>query len=121
MIANVSGSFSGSVPVSVIGARVSSSVVIDWGLALPVARQGVFKDVAEQTIAPRSGKHSRTTIGCIGTLAFMSPEQARGDVPLTPASYVELVLVWQEDLDPPQAKRFRELIIDWKNGGKLWG
>ncbi|MBP6783780.1 MAG: LysR family transcriptional regulator [Verrucomicrobiales bacterium] len=42
-------------------------------------------------------------------------------VPLTPASYVELVLVWQEDLDPPQAKRFRELLIDWKNRGKLWG
>ncbi len=73
-------------PANVIYGKFGETVVIDWGLALPVARQGVFKDIAEQTIAPRSGKNSRTSIGCIGTPAFMSPEQARGDVPLTPAS-----------------------------------
>ncbi len=73
-------------PSNVIHGKFGETVVIDWGLALPVARQGVFKDVAEQTIAPRSGKSSKLTTGCIGTPAFMSPEQATGDVPLTPAS-----------------------------------
>ena len=53
--------------------------------------------------------------------SVMVEEKSLTFIPLTPASYVELVLVWQEDLDPPQARRFRELIIDWKNRGKLWG
>ena len=73
-------------PSNVIHGKFGETIVIDWGLALPIARQGVFKDVAEQTIAPRSGKNTRNSIGCIGTPAFMSPEQARGDVPLTPAA-----------------------------------
>ncbi len=41
-------------------------------------------------------------------------------IPLTPAHYVELVLVWQEDDNPPPAQRFRELLIEWKDAGKLW-
>jgi|GEM_PF-1371213 len=73
-------------PSNVIHGKFGETMVIDWGLALPIARQGVFKDIAEQTIAPRSGKNTRNSIGCIGTPAFMSPEQARGDVPLTPAA-----------------------------------
>jgi DNA-binding transcriptional LysR family regulator len=42
-------------------------------------------------------------------------------IPLTPAHSVELVLVWQEDDNPPPAQRFRELLIEWKDKGKLWG
>ncbi len=73
-------------PSNIIHGKFGETVVIDWGLALPVARQGVFKDVGEQTLAPRSGRSSRHSVGCIGTPAFMSPEQALGNVPLTPAS-----------------------------------
>lgn len=47
-------------------------------------------------------------------------EKALTFVPLTPASCVELVLVWHEDVDPPPAKRFRELLTDWKSRGQLW-
>jgi DNA-binding transcriptional LysR family regulator len=41
-------------------------------------------------------------------------------VPLQPAAFVPLVLVWQEDDDPPPVQRFRALLLEWKRAGKLW-
>ena len=41
-------------------------------------------------------------------------------VPLIPAVTVPLVLVWQEDDDSPPLQRFRELLLEWKQTGKLW-
>lgn len=41
-------------------------------------------------------------------------------IPLTPAAVVPLVLVWQEDQDPPPVQRFRELLSDWNVSGQLW-
>jgi hypothetical protein len=41
-------------------------------------------------------------------------------IPLTPAAVVPLVLVWQEDQDPPPVQRFRELLSDWNASGQLW-
>lgn len=41
-------------------------------------------------------------------------------IPLTPAQTVPLVLVWQEDHDPPPMQRFRELLAGWKTSGQLW-
>ena len=38
---------------------------------------------------------------------------------LKPVQSVPLVLVWQEDEDAPPLQRFRELLIQWKNQGKL--
>ena len=39
---------------------------------------------------------------------------------LKPVQRVPLVMVWQEDEDPPPVQRFRELLLEWKTGGKLW-
>jgi LysR family transcriptional regulator, benzoate and cis,cis-muconate-responsive activator of ben and cat genes len=39
---------------------------------------------------------------------------------LKPVQCVSLVLVWQEDEDSPPVQRFRELLFEWKNTGKLW-
>jgi DNA-binding transcriptional LysR family regulator len=41
-------------------------------------------------------------------------------IPLRPAQTVPLVLVWRDDQDPPPVQRFRELLFDWQNAGKLW-
>jgi len=41
-------------------------------------------------------------------------------VPLTPAQTVPLVLVWQEDQDPPPMQRLRELLLEWQQNGQLW-
>jgi len=73
-------------PSNIIHGRFGETMVIDWGLALPVSRQGVFKDDAEQTLILDSTNSSRSSTGFVGTPAFMSPEQAAGNIPLTPAS-----------------------------------
>jgi DNA-binding transcriptional LysR family regulator len=41
-------------------------------------------------------------------------------VPLLPKATVPLVLAWPEDHDPPPVQRFRELIVEWQENGKLW-
>jgi len=40
---------------------------------------------------------------------------------LRPVQTVPLVLVWQEDEDPPSAQRFRELLLEWRSKKELWG
>lgn len=41
-------------------------------------------------------------------------------VPLAPLATVPLVLVWHEDSDSPPARRFRELVLSWREAGRLW-
>lgn len=41
-------------------------------------------------------------------------------IPLSPTLTVPLVLVWQEDEDAPPLSRFRELVGEWLEAGKLW-
>lgn len=41
-------------------------------------------------------------------------------VPLQPRQEVSLVFVWQSDADAPPVQRFRELLLSWKVGGRLW-
>ncbi len=71
-------------PENIMLGRYGQTIVVDWGLALPVGRQGVFKDSEERTLMPSSGSDSN----CIaaGTPVFMSPEQASGSLDLSPAS-----------------------------------
>jgi serine/threonine protein kinase len=71
-------------PSNVMLGRYGETIVIDWGLAMPVGRQGVFKESGEMTLMPSSGNSSGDSWG--GTPAYMSPEQATGTLELTPAS-----------------------------------
>lgn len=41
-------------------------------------------------------------------------------IPLTPAHTVPLVLVWSDERDDPATAAFRELVIEWQKGDKLW-
>jgi serine/threonine-protein kinase len=72
-------------PDNVMLGRYGETVVIDWGLAMPVGRRGVFRDPGEKTLMPGSGSSSSGG-GWAGTPAFMSPEQAAGKIDLTPAT-----------------------------------
>jgi DNA-binding transcriptional LysR family regulator len=54
------------------------------------------------------------------TESVVAPAPALRFVLLKPVQCVPLVFVWQEDDDSPPVRRFRELLLEWKNAGKLW-
>jgi len=54
------------------------------------------------------------------TESVFTPSPSLRFVLLKPLQRVPLVFVWQEDEDAPPVQRFRELLLEWKNAGKLW-
>jgi len=66
-------------PANIIVGKHGETLVVDWGLAKAIGRAD--PSAGEQTLAPSSGGSSETLPGsALGTPAYMSPEQARGDL-----------------------------------------
>jgi LysR family transcriptional regulator, benzoate and cis,cis-muconate-responsive activator of ben and cat genes len=53
------------------------------------------------------------------TESVVTPSAALKFILLKPVQRVPLVFVWREDEDAPPVQRFRELLLEWKNSGKL--
>lgn len=59
-------------------------------------------------------------VGVVTDSVVTQPPAGLRFLPLRPKATVPLVLAWQEQDDSPPVQRFHELLLEWKQAGRLW-
>ncbi len=110
-------------PGNVIVGKYGETLVVDWGLAKPVGRPEAADPGGERPLMPSSASGSSETLpgSTLGTPAYMSPEQAAGDLEnLGPRSDVyslgATLYCLLTGRPPFDGKKVLELLADVREG-----
>lgn len=105
-------------PANVMIGKFGETLVVDWGLAVPVTRDPRFIASGEVTLHPQASGNSGGSTGTgIGTAAYMSPEQASELAPAPASDIYSLgatlykILTGEPSVAGQQATELKEKII----------
>ncbi|MCA9263320.1 MAG: serine/threonine protein kinase [Planctomycetales bacterium] len=105
-------------PANVMIGKFGETLVVDWGLAVPVTRDQRFVVSGEATLRPKSPGNSGGSTGTgIGTAAYMSPEQASELAPAPASDIYSLgatlykILTGEPSVSGAQVTELKEQII----------
>lgn len=105
-------------PANVMLGRYGETLVVDWGLAMPIGRDAPFKLKDEQTLLISGSSRVHSSSSQVGTPAYMSPEQTTGSENLRPASDIYSLgatlyklLTGRVPYDAPTMPEMRQSII----------
>lgn len=108
-------------PANVMLGRYGETLVVDWGLAMPIGRDEVARASGERTLMPESARRaSQSSSATAGTPSYMSPEQAAGTQAVGMASDVYSLGATLYKLLTGQApytgKTAHEILLAVRNG-----